>query len=305
MCSHSSPSRRSVSRPPPPAARPPLANRGFEDDGTGVAEPAGWESRGTIDADFTEAGGHSGGFRLDPLESERLRGRHPADAARDLRDGWYTLRACVKRSTGRNDSYVALRCGDDRERVHVPVAWPDQWLQVVVSGRGATRIGARSSSTPMPTAANGRTSTTSSSSAARATLSVLGADVSSLKKSEDKGGRLSTTTGHGPLVTRDAATPYGSWRITGSTTSACASGWTPRTGTTTRPSCWRWPGGRRPWVSRCWSICTTPTPGRIPATRAKPAAWASYTVEQLRAGRLRPHLRRLPEPDGTRDAART
>ena len=52
---------------PPPACASgasALVNPGFEDDGTGVPSPAGWESVGATDADFTEAGGHAGGFRL-------------------------------------------------------------------------------------------------------------------------------------------------------------------------------------------------------------------------------------------------
>src|SRR5262245_4440099 len=40
----------------------PLANPGFEDDGTGTASPAGWSSFGAQSAAFVESGGHSGGF---------------------------------------------------------------------------------------------------------------------------------------------------------------------------------------------------------------------------------------------------
>src|SRR5688572_19902463 len=40
--------------PPPP---PPVVNSSFDNDGTGVASPAGWVSSGASNADFTETGG--------------------------------------------------------------------------------------------------------------------------------------------------------------------------------------------------------------------------------------------------------
>jgi arabinogalactan endo-1,4-beta-galactosidase len=109
-----------------------LANPGFEQDGTGVADPAGWRSVGTVEADFTEAGGHSGDLRLThfsttPFEVETRQ------TYKNLRDGWYTLRARVRRSTGDNESTIELRCGDRAERAHVPAAPAHQWLQVTVS----------------------------------------------------------------------------------------------------------------------------------------------------------------------------
>ena len=105
-----------------------------------------------------------------------------------LDDGWYTLRARVRRSTGNNNSYVELDCGRDSEprlRAGV-VARPVARGRRVGARRSAAR--ARSRCTRTATAESGRTSTTSSSFLAPPKLSVLGADVSSLKKSEDLGG---------------------------------------------------------------------------------------------------------------------
>jgi arabinogalactan endo-1,4-beta-galactosidase len=163
-----------------------LVNAGFEDDGTGVASPTGWTSVGAAEADFSEAGGHSGGLRLTHW-SPNSYDVETRQTIRGLRNGWHTLRAWVKRSTGRNDSTVALACGGDTKRVHLPVAWPDQWLQVVVSAdvrHGACTI-------VLHTNADGGEWSNFDDfelvpGAAR--LSILGADVSSLKKSEDKGG---------------------------------------------------------------------------------------------------------------------
>ena len=46
------------------AAAPAPANPGFESDGTGVARPSGWTTRGSLTASFTEFGGHTGALRL-------------------------------------------------------------------------------------------------------------------------------------------------------------------------------------------------------------------------------------------------
>ncbi|HTV24633.1 MAG TPA: arabinogalactan endo-1,4-beta-galactosidase [Polyangiaceae bacterium] len=169
------------------AATPPLVNPGFDADGTGVAAPAGWTSVGSDAADFSETGGYSGGFQLSHWSAEAF-AVDTRQAVRGLRDGWYTLRARVRRSGGQNESYVALDCGRGSEqRVHLPVAPADQWLQVVVSAR-STR--GRCSVVLHTTAAAGEWSNFDEvelvPGAAR--LSLLGADVSSLAKSEDLGG---------------------------------------------------------------------------------------------------------------------
>src|ERR1041384_4916773 len=52
---------------PTPAGAAPVTptplNPGFEQGAPGTASPAGWTSRGSTNADYPEAGGHSGGFR--------------------------------------------------------------------------------------------------------------------------------------------------------------------------------------------------------------------------------------------------
>jgi len=165
----------------------PLPNAGFEEDGTGTAAPMNWQSVGTTDADFTEGGGHSGAFRLTHFSSADYN-VETLQTYKKLHESWYTLRAWVRRSAGENESFVEFRCGDRAERVHVPVAPPHQWLQVVVS----TRVRSRSSCTiSLHTSASGGEWSNFDDIElvpGVARLSTLGADVSSLKKSEDFGG---------------------------------------------------------------------------------------------------------------------
>src|SRR6185436_15668764 len=95
--------------------------------------------------------------------------------------------ARVRRSTGQNNSYVELACGRDRQRVYAPVAWPNQWLQVVVSARVKHCACVVSLHTD---AAAGEWTNFDDIEIVPGTvnLPVRGADVSSLEKSEDLGG---------------------------------------------------------------------------------------------------------------------
>ena len=165
----------------PPGAR----NLGFEDDPAPVASPAGWKSKGVTGADFTEAGGQSGAFRLTHWSSSGFSVATSQHLGR-LSRGWHTLTAWVRRSSGQNDSYIALeRCGADG-RTYVPVS-SSRWLRIVVSAR-VTRA---SCSIVLHTTADGGQWTyfdALSLAPGRAALSILGGDVSSLAKSEDFGG---------------------------------------------------------------------------------------------------------------------
>jgi arabinogalactan endo-1,4-beta-galactosidase len=170
-----------------PAPVPPLQNTDFEADGTGIAAPLGWSSSGMTDADYTEAGGHSGALRLTHFHTAGFEVETRQTFAAP-RPGWYTLRAWVRRSTGDNDSQVRVRCGGETERVHVPVAWPNQWLQVAVS----LPVSGRSCTVALRTqAAAGEWTNFDGIELVPGAhhLSILGADVSSLKKSEDFGGK--------------------------------------------------------------------------------------------------------------------
>ena len=113
------------------AAPASIANGSFEDDGAGVASPVGWTSTGSVNADYTEWGGNTGDWRLSHFSTEAY-SVDTTQTISGLADGWYTVRARVRRSTGQNNSYVELACGRDRQRVYAPVSWPNQWIAVVV-----------------------------------------------------------------------------------------------------------------------------------------------------------------------------
>ena len=165
---------------------PPLINPGFELDGNGVASPTGWQSSGSTNADFTEWGGYSGNWRLSHYSGDAF-SVDTQQTITGLDKGFYTLRARVRRSSGTNNAYIELRCGGHPERAFLPVAWPNQWLQVVVSAKaqhGSCMVSLHTD------AQGGEWSNFDDIELVpgEAKLSVRGADVSSLAKSEDLGG---------------------------------------------------------------------------------------------------------------------
>lgn len=167
----------------------PLNNPGFEVDGAAVAAPFGWTSVGNSDADFLEWGGQ--------LSAESYRLSHWASAdysvattqtITGLAKGAYTLRVWGRRSTGKMQAYITLDCGKKIERVDLPATWPGQWIQVAVSAQasaqGECKIGLHTDAV-----ANEWTNFDEVTlEAGEVRLPVRGADVSSLKKSEDLGG---------------------------------------------------------------------------------------------------------------------
>jgi arabinogalactan endo-1,4-beta-galactosidase len=178
------------------SAQPTLANPGFEQDGTGVASPTGWRSFGSTNADFTEAGGHAGSLRLSHWSTSPF-AVATTQRVEHLRGGWYTLRAWVRRSAGDNDSSIGLDgegCAErSGARTQVPVS-SSQWLQVTTSvyvRKGSCTIVLRTR------AAAGEWTNFDDVELVQgaAMLSIRGADVSSLTKSEDKGGVYRTASG--------------------------------------------------------------------------------------------------------------
>jgi len=158
---------------------PVIVNPGFE-GGENGNPLEGWETAGVV-----EAGGYESEMRL-----THPGGNVPVESVQKLSDisnGWYTLKAWVSSSGKQKDAYIALEdCGTEETRAAVPIV-RDKWLQIVV-----------------PAKVTKRTCTISLYSDAeegewvsfdnvevlpgRAALTVMGADISSLKKSEDKGG---------------------------------------------------------------------------------------------------------------------
>ena len=172
---------------PSPIAEPvTLINPGFEKQEPDGA-PTGWNTTGSKEAVNIEVRGHSGDFRL----THRATGTYQVEtwqAISGLSNGWYTLRAWVRSSGGQNAVYIALTCMNEEKRVYVPTTTPGyRWIQISVSNQvtnGQCTISLYS---------DGNSDTWASFDdleliPGRSTLSILGADISSLKKSEDMGG---------------------------------------------------------------------------------------------------------------------
>lgn len=177
---------RAEAHKPKPPATPVLSNPSFDGDGTGTATPQGWISSGSTNADFTEWGGRTGNYRLTHWSADDF-SVDTQQVVTGLSHGWYTLRGFARRGSGRNNSYLELKCGRDSRRVHVPVAWWDQWLELAVS----VEVKSRSCTITLHTDAAGGEYTSFDDVSlvpGAAWLPVLGADVSSLNKSEDFGG---------------------------------------------------------------------------------------------------------------------
>jgi len=172
---------------PAPALEPAdLVNPGFEEkDANGI--PLGWNITGEESAVLLEENGYSGTFRLTHKSSET----YVVDTSQvvsGLGNGWYTLRAWVRSSGKQVELYLALKCGSQEKRVSVPATTPGyRWLQLVVSNQvtdGQCTISLHSFGTPDSWASFDDIELVPG----QAALSILGADISSLHKSEDKGG---------------------------------------------------------------------------------------------------------------------
>jgi len=171
-------------RPIPEAVK--LANPGFEElDAVGA--PTGWNNNGTIEAILIEDRGHSSDLRLTHKGAEAYQAE-TWQTISGLENAWYTLRAWVRSSGGQNAVYLALRCGKEEKRVYVPATTPGyRWLQLSVSNQvtdGECTISLSSDGNPDTWASFDDIELVPG----QAKLSILGADISSLKKSEDMGG---------------------------------------------------------------------------------------------------------------------
>jgi arabinogalactan endo-1,4-beta-galactosidase len=163
-----------------------LINPGFEEknpDGS----PAGWSITGAEEAVLIEDRGHSGNYRLTHQGSTAYQ-VETIQVLSGLNDGWYTLRAWVRSSGGQNLVYLAFSCAGREERVSVPPTTPGyRWIQLVVSNQasdGLCTLSLHSDGNPDTWTSFDDIELVSGQS----TLSILGADISSLEKSEDKGG---------------------------------------------------------------------------------------------------------------------
>lgn len=173
---------------------PTVVNPGFEANGTGTSSPTGWSSSGTTSASYTEAGGHSGSYRLTHWSSTA----YTVDTYQtitNITDGYYTLGVWVRSDDTGGTNYVSLSgCGSATKATYVPVDSDGNWLQIVdyidVTNNQCT-INFYSSS-----AADAWTNYDDVTFAAgSAPIAVRGADVSSLYRGEQDGGVYYTSSG--------------------------------------------------------------------------------------------------------------
>jgi arabinogalactan endo-1,4-beta-galactosidase len=181
-CALSAPATEATTVPEPAK----LVNPGFEEQASD-GSPAGWNSRGGADAVLIEINGHDGGSRVTHKASETYL-VETSQVVSGLARGWYTLSAWVRSSGGQVEVYLALECNGLVRRVHVPSTAPGyRWIRLVVANEvtdGQCTISFHSFGTPDSWASFDEVQLVPG----RAALSILGADISSLHKSEEQGG---------------------------------------------------------------------------------------------------------------------
>jgi len=173
------------------AAGATLVNGDFEADGTGTATPAGWTTRnapGQGNASYTEAGGHSGSYRLAHWSADAYM-TETSQEVTGLANGHYTLTAWVRSSGGQNAAYLALNTRAHAEaRTDLPPTSNGGWVRLVTSVR-VTHHRLTVSVVSDANAGNWiNVDDVTLTPGSTAGLAIKGGDISSLAKSEALGG---------------------------------------------------------------------------------------------------------------------
>jgi arabinogalactan endo-1,4-beta-galactosidase len=194
-----------------------LTNGGFESDGTGTATPAGWSTysaAGQNSASFTEAGGHSGSYRLSHWASTAYK-VETYQYLSGLTNGNYKLTAWVRSGGGQNAAYIALKnCGGAEQRTDLPVS-ASGWIHIVVPV-SVTNNQCTISINSDANAGNWLNVDDLTFTSGTTGLSIKGADISSLAKSEAKGGVYRTssgTTGDAVTILKNAGMNYARLKV--------------------------------------------------------------------------------------------
>jgi arabinogalactan endo-1,4-beta-galactosidase len=188
--------------PVPGYAASTVTNPGFE-SGTGQT-PTGWSESGTASASYAEAGGRSGARRL----AHWAQGSYQTETFQTidgLPNGAYTARAWVRSGGGQRATYLALRgCGSAEQRANLPTStgtWVQVSVTVQVSGGQCTLALVSDANAGNWVnvddvefgPAGGPPPTTPPPGGGR--LQIKGADVSTLKKSLDRGAVYRNSSG--------------------------------------------------------------------------------------------------------------
>ncbi|MFV0137577.1 arabinogalactan endo-beta-1,4-galactanase [Streptomyces sp. HMX87] len=192
-----------------------LTNGGFEADGGGAATPAGWSEYGSTGASYTEAGGHGGKHRLSHWSPSAYR-VETYQYLSGLANGAYRLTAWVRSSGGQNAAHLALKnCGGAERRTDLPVS-ASGWIRIVVPVNvtaGQCTISVNSDANPGNWINVDDLTFTKGASPG---LAIKGADISSLAKSEARGGVYRTgsgTTGDALGILRSAGMNYARLKV--------------------------------------------------------------------------------------------
>ncbi|MFF5256217.1 arabinogalactan endo-beta-1,4-galactanase [Streptomyces leeuwenhoekii] len=170
-----------------------LTNGGFEADGTGAATPGGWSEYGATAASYVESGGRGGGHRLSHWASSAYK-VETYQYLSGLANGAYRLTAWVRSGGGQNAAYIALKnCGGAEQRTDLPVSAAG-WIRIVVPVR-VTNNQCTVSVTSDANAGNWINVDDLTLTQGTSGTAVKGADISSLAKSEARGGAYRTGSG--------------------------------------------------------------------------------------------------------------
>ncbi|MFE2263947.1 glycoside hydrolase family 53 protein [Streptomyces griseosporeus] len=250
-----------------------LTNGGFESDGAGAAVPAGWSEYGTTAASFSEAGGHSGGYRLSHWSSSAYK-VETYQYLSGLTNGNYTLTAWVRSSGGQNAAYIALKnCGSAEQRTDLPVS-TSEWVRVVTSV-AVTNNQCTISVNSDANAGNWINVDDLTLTSGSTGLAIKGADISSLAKSEALGGvyrSASGTTGDAVTLLKNAGMNYARLKVWVDP----ADGWNNRTRVLAMAKRVK-AAGMKLLVDFHYSD-TWADPGK----QTKPAAWSGHGYSQLK-----------------------
>ncbi|SER50021.1 arabinogalactan endo-1,4-beta-galactosidase [Streptomyces sp. yr375] len=191
-----------------------LTNAGFETDGTGAASPNGWTEYGDTGASFVESGGHGGSYRLSHWASTAYK-VETYQYLSGLTNGSYKLTAWVRSGGGQNAAYIALKgCGGTDQRTDLPVS-SSGWVHIVTPvnvTNGQCTISINSDAN----AGNWINVDDLAFTSGTTGLAIKGSDISSLAKSEAKGGVYKTssgTTGDAVTILKNAGMNYARLKV--------------------------------------------------------------------------------------------
>ncbi|QOV33788.1 glycosyl hydrolase 53 family protein [Streptomyces ferrugineus] len=191
-----------------------LTNGGFESDGAGAATPAGWSEYGSTAASFSESGGRSGSHRLSHWASSAYK-VETYQYLSGLTNGNYKLTAWVRSGGGQNSAYIALKnCGGAEQRTDLPVS-ASGWIRIVVPVN-VTSNQCTISINSDANAGNWINVDDLTFASGTSGTSIHGADISSLAKSEAKGGVYRTasgSTGDAVTILRNAGMNYARLKV--------------------------------------------------------------------------------------------